>query len=459
MPTYKERVQELRTLMASFTVRPLDPTGPDQSLYCPFHKEPGKPRGRDPIEDLKSTIDLSPEKGTSQLFSGFQGTGKTTELRRLEGSLQKDGLDVLFVEGEKYINLYQPLEVSDLLLSVATAVAELFRDRLNKSLLKRSPVEHVNNFFSRIKLTSIDAGLGVSAPIGQGGAAAPRINVDIAKLRLELRENPDFKARVQDYQRGKLSELIEAFKELMQGAREALGSEKCPVLLVDDLEKVQGSGPQREAAQQQIEHIFSASHHALKIEGWHSIWACPPYLRFLNSAIPSHYDGYVTLPMVRLWSDDDPKRARSPEGFEAMRRFLRLRGTVDSLVEDEGLLDELIFASSGHVRDLCRLMQSVLRRVVGQEDPNKPLADKDVQEIIGDYVGNYQLAVYTEDHDFLRKVAEQRRVDFKSRSEAMRIAKLFDTQLVMVYRNGREWFDVSVPVQRLLARLSPPVSV
>jgi hypothetical protein len=452
--SFPERIKELRRLMASFTVRPIDPTDASEGLlYFPFHKEPGRPRGRDPVADLRNTIVLLPHQETCQLFSGFQGTGKSTELRRLSGELTQIGFPVLFVEGGRYINLYQPLEVSDLLLAVAAAVGEALQEKLGQSPMRQTLFERMSEFLSRIQLTQIDAGL--SASMGLGGAA--KVDLDIAKLRLELTQNPSFKAKAQDFLRGSLPVFLNAFASFMQEARRLVGAVDgiCPVLIIDDLEKVQGSGQQQETAQRQIEQIFSAFHGALKVAGWHTIWASPPYLPFLNTAIPNLYDGYVVLPMVRLWEEKDPARTPTQAGLSAMKKFLRLRGNIDSLVESEALLDQVIVASSGHVRDLCRLMQDVLREVVGQEDPNEPIGASIVEQVVNDYLAGCQKAIYLDDHPFLVRVARSRRLDVTNAAQVQRIAKLIDTQLVMIYRNGGEWFDVSVPVQRLLDRAAP----
>lgn len=447
--TTRERLLELRTLMASFTVRPIDPADPATAyLYFPFHSAEGRPRGRDPIADLRGTLILSPNNGTCQLFSGFQGTGKSTELRRLRGDLQRDGFQVLFVEGSRYINLYQPLEATDLLLSIAIAVGEAMQARIGQDPRARTLYERLAEFFGNIRLAGLDVGLSAEVD-----AKAAKASVDIAKLRLELAQNPSFKTRVQDALRGSFSAFLDAFRRFMAAARDLLGLEPnapAPVLIIDDLEKVQGVGRQQELVQRQIEDIFSAFHYALKIPGWHTIWASPPYLPFLNAAIANTYDHYAVLPMVRLWDAGDPQRRRSTTGFDAMRRFLHLRGNIDALFSDPRQMDDLIWVSSGHIRDLFRLMQDVLREIVSH-DGHTPVTADEVRQIVEDYVATSQRAVYTEDHDFLRRVGEVRRVEASTALDVGRIAKLVDTQLVMLYRNGAEWFDLSVPVQRLLA--------
>jgi len=61
-------------------------------------------RGRDHIAYLKDAIELS-EDGSCQLFSGFGGTGKSTELARLAEDLEGTGYSVLLVNGQDYHDL------------------------------------------------------------------------------------------------------------------------------------------------------------------------------------------------------------------------------------------------------------------------------------------------------------------------------------------------------------------
>src|SRR5207249_1131519 len=87
-------------------MRPLDPGDP---LYVPFDE--GTPvrggAGQSCIEALQRLIYLKEE--TRQLFTGFPGTGKTTELRRLEVSL-KNARDLpthaIYIDFEEYLDRY-----------------------------------------------------------------------------------------------------------------------------------------------------------------------------------------------------------------------------------------------------------------------------------------------------------------------------------------------------------------
>lgn len=457
MPTLAERKQELSRLQKALTLGPIDPAVPaGKELYLPFHEQPGEPRGSDPMADLKATIELTADGSTSQLFSGFQGSGKSTELHRLALDLKDIGFPVIFIRGGEVLNLHQPLEPSDLLLSVAAAVGLHLDAALGSNPAKHTLFERLTEFFASIRLREVELGLGVDLGLADIG----KVNATLGKLKLELKENPSFKSRVQSTLRGTFHQFLDAFRRLMAEARKLLGIKKdgrSPVLIIDDLEKIAGLGMEQDVVQKGMEQIFWAFHHALKIEGWHCIWTAPPYLQLLNSAVPHNYDGCVVLPMIRLW-DNDTERTPNEHGLDAARKCLRLRGKVitgniDSLFMDERLLDELILISSGHLRDLVRLMQDVVREVY-KRDPSKPLNEVAVRRVIDDYVTDGQKGVYSNDLPWLRDLAERRQVVgvLSDASLIPRASKLIDTAVIMTYRNGEEWFDVSAPVRRLLAR-------
>lgn len=404
--------------------------------YFPFHEAAGEPRGDDPIRSLRGTIQMRSAKSTCQLFGGFRGSGKSTELLRLKALLDADGYPVFFVEGWQYINLHKPLETSDLLLSVAAAVAEQAA-RL-RNVVEDGPFERIIRFLreTNVNLQSIELGPDV------GG-----VNM-LGKLTFELSRNPTFKDQVQAALRGRLADFVSAFKTFMaeigaviSPADDPLPTDRRPVLIVDDVEKIRGSGPEQDRVQRQLEEVFSQFAWALHIEGWHTVWTVPPYLQLLNSAIPAHFDLCAVLPMVRLWKND-AERSVDHDGIDAMLQCLRLRGPVESLVASPALLQRLIAASSGSVRDLVRLIRELSARAYMAPDPRVALDEKVVAHALDDYMKSCQRSVYADDYEWLKYVATTRDIIVSKEANIPRAAKLLDTAAVMTYRNGTQWFDV-----------------
>jgi len=424
-----------------------EPIGPDDSRYFAFHEAPGAPRGDDAVRRLFTGIVARRKGATSQIFSGFRGAGKSTELRRLRKNLEDAGYRVILAEGAKYINLHQPLEITDLLLSIAAAVASSLESSKLQNPAKQTFATRVVDFFrnTNVQLSQF----GVEAGVDINGA-----KLNLAKLVFNLSSNPSFKIQIQDVLRGRLDEFVQHFRAFMVDAREALGcgkEERCPVLIIDDLEKIRGSGPDQDIVQRRMETIFWTHHWALRIEGWHTLWTAPPYLQMLNPSVKTHFDGMQVLPMIRLW-DDTPGRDLDAQSMDAVRRCLKRRGPIESLFMSDVSLDRLILSSSGRMRDLMALLRNVVMSAFEQKDPREPLSEPLIEKIIDQHAADYRKALFTEDIPWLREVARTRSIQPPNEAFVTRAAKLLDTAFVLTYKNGDEWVDVNLAIRAMVEK-------
>ena len=163
------------------------PLTPDDRRYVPLYENPDI-AGFDPVESLTRTIEWTSGESV-QLLSGFRGTGKSTELRRLKKRLDQSNYIVLLCDIEDYLNLSTPVDVSDFLLAISGAFGEEFDRELNTrnlyrgSLVEERWAERLSGLIKGIRLEESEVGvasLGVSA-----------------KMKLNLRNDPSFKRRVQ----------------------------------------------------------------------------------------------------------------------------------------------------------------------------------------------------------------------------------------------------------------------
>lgn len=224
---------------------------------------------------------------------------------------------------------------------------------------------------------------------------------------------------------------------------------RCPVLIVDDLEKIRGTGPEQDVIQKGMEELFWQFAWALRIAGWHVIWTAPLYLQLFNRNVTNEYDGSIVLPMVRVW-ENNADRSPDIKSITALKACLRRRGPVDSLVFKEELLDDLIMASSGHLRDVIALVRDMVKKQYVQKNPDEPLNEYQIRQLIGEYVNTAKRPIYDDDVPWLRSIAEQRELTLPNQDMLPRASKLIDTAMVMTYRNGATWFDVSYPARTKL---------
>ena len=112
----KEQTDKLRKFYRELAVDPLEP---DDPRYVALYNDSDE----DPVLALMETIQFSPGEST-QLLSGYRGSGKSTELRRLKQYLQSDRYAVVLVDIEDYLNTASPVDIVDFLLALAAAFEE-----------------------------------------------------------------------------------------------------------------------------------------------------------------------------------------------------------------------------------------------------------------------------------------------------------------------------------------------
>jgi hypothetical protein len=163
-------------------------------LYEPIYSQPGC---EDPIEQLESYITLADTESLS-LFSGFSGSGKTTELFRLRHRLQQAGYVVLYADARKYLDEGHPLQLSELLFVIAGAFSDALAEH-NVDLRTESYWTRFHNW-----LTTTDVNLkelGFQAEAGAGAAKAG------ASMKLELTTASTLRQRLSDALSNRVGEL------------------------------------------------------------------------------------------------------------------------------------------------------------------------------------------------------------------------------------------------------------
>src|SRR5437016_3690857 len=112
----------LRRFFANVKDRPLD--GREDPFYVPLYEDP-QLAPHDPVKLLARAIEWTPGKSV-QLFSGFRGSGKSTELRRLRNhlSVATKKYRVVLCDIKDYLDLAEEIGITEFLVAVAGAFGE-----------------------------------------------------------------------------------------------------------------------------------------------------------------------------------------------------------------------------------------------------------------------------------------------------------------------------------------------
>ena len=417
-------------------------SGDDDARYVRFDE--GTPvRGTESqscIDALYSVIDETDDvlgnpaaTTTCQLFSGFSGSGKTTELNRLHKRLDASDIPThtLYVDFERFIDRYVPITVTDVLRVLALAL-----DREATRVEGRDPDKepgYLERFWNYVRHTDVELG---KLDFGAFGA----------KLPLELRDNATFRQRVQRALSERFQQFAEDAKLAMAEAviriRKATGALRV-VVLGDSLEKLTPTREEdRESIERSIENLFVQQAHHLRIP-CHAVYTFPLWLRFRSAELGGRFDGEPQiLPMVKVV---DRHGARFQDGIFRLCELLQKRLGIDAIfgTDIEETLVPLVIASGGYPRDLLRMTRNLLRSTT-----TFPVTRQAIERVIDRLAEQYNFLVRGPDLPLLAEVHRTHALPAGDAASASAFTRLVERYLVLAYRNGREWYDVHPLVWR-----------
>jgi len=422
---------------------PLLPLNPGDSAYVELDQ--GVPvrgsGGAACIDALQATVDLSePTEATCQLFSGFSGSGKTTELRRLKVRFEEDrttATHVTFVNADEYIDPYTPITITDVLRVLAHALDQAAAEQ--EAAATGEPVDpskgYVRRFFDFLTQTDV---------------ALKNVGFDTygAKLMLELKENPAFRERAEKALSLRFQQFASEAREVMDAAvvrlRKATGAQRV-VLIVDGLEKLSTIREEdRIKVEASVETVFVQQASWLR-PPCHAIFTFPLWLRF-RAPLGGMYDREPqVLPMVKI-AEHDAARTDFRPGVDKLVELVARRIAVDEVFADRAQVEALVRASGGYPKDLLRLVREVL-----YTSKAFPVTATDVQRVVDRLAEAYAQTVRGPAFGILTEIAETHAIPSGDSAVVAAFGRLLEQWLVLAYRNGGEWYDVHPLVRKKLA--------
>lgn len=395
---------------------------PDSPYYEPIYADTDI-SPIDPIARIQRGIEWGNGQ-SAQIFSGFRGTGKSTELRRLQDQLEKKGYQVAFFDVERLINLGLPIDISEFLLVVAGAVSEEATRILGADVAHESYWTRFAHFLSsRIELSGLDVKAGTKATGAQ--------------IKLGLKENPSFRSLLKLSLTEHLGALVEDVRAFIndvvaQVAQAHAGAQL--VLLLDSFEKLRGTSVNAAEVEAAVENLFSTHANNLHFDGLHVVYSAPPWVK-IRLGGGGLFDGSYLVPCLRVRDADG---LQSQAGLDAAAAIVERRGDWRALLGERQRFDRLVLASGGHLRDLFRMLQSCLMQAVDQP---LPVSDRIMHNALNE-VRNGYLPISREDAVWLHAVHLTHTPALDENEHLHVLARFFATHMVLCYRNGVEWYDV-----------------
>ncbi len=421
MPTAKD-IREFQKILRN-SDHPLDVS---DDYYVPdLH---GKNQ-YDVIERLFQEIESCDGSGL-YYFTGQRGTGKSTELRRLETRLNAEDYRCIRFDALNYLNDTQPINAQLLMLMIAAGVDDWINANYPE---KDASAESILGRFrdwlkTEVNLEKIDVNIGVNLQFN----LKPQ-QENISSKISELKDRRKFHDEIIDF----IGEMCQWIKEREQ---------RRIVIVVDSLENLRGNP----LAEQEQDRLFSsvldvfADHIALiRVPDVHMVYSVPPYLCFLANITPQV--SWTPLASVRVCEKPETDRRKPREaGLAVMRELLNRRLPHWREVLSEKALDRLSLLSGGDLRQfIVRLLteilyqsQFALERLPLQED------DSIIKDVAAACSKEMERLTVRDEWPLLKTIASENNIVAENRGQIKTLAHLLDTKVILNYRNGGEWYDL-----------------
>ena len=449
MALTKDELDFLRVTHRQLADVPLEPNDP---LREPIHEVLDD---ADPVLSMQRRVNFN-DVQSLQLFSGFRGAGKTTELFRLRNELRKQNYVVLYADAMAYVNPAEPIDIADMLMVIAGAFSDTLATHPDfmTDIAHESFWDRLKNFLTRteVRISGADLKSDYSSP---GKAVLGGLSAGL-NIKAEIKTASSFRQNLQKFLSGHLVELkneVDLFiEDGVKTIRAKCGEKTQIVFIFDSLEQLRGSFLTWKDVIRSVEQLFSVHIDRLRLPYVHAIYAVPPWLKFV---LPSEAPMTV-LPTVHLW-DNAPERPRSENSWPVFRHLIRRRLKLEGIdrlfgpdgAAADGPLDRLIGACGGHVRDLLRLMQETLVRAT-----TLPVTSQVVDSVIN-ATRRDMLPIALDDAKWLRDIAESRNSAMPNTDERSveRLSNFLDTHRVIYFVNGSAWYDVHPLIRDEIGRV------
>lgn len=371
------------------------------------------------------------------LLLGHTGSGKSTELGRIQRTLEAGGHRCVVVDAERDLDR-EDVALPDVQMLIVEQTLKL-ASALEHTLSDKTLASIRAWFFEEewVEESRRGAGLGL-------GDLISRLTGLRADFKIDVEKRKTLRSRVER----RLSAFIDLVRELLGEATEKLQLDgfKGLVVLVDGLEKAAvGSDGRKRSVKMLFEQ--AAQWQALGVP---LVITAPLELLSESERIGHYYQDFHLVPAIPVRPRPDVEVSREmqrqvAESHRLLRALADRRAPIDRLFTEPALFDRLVDYSGGSIRDLFRLLRLAID--IAQ--------DRDATAIDADVVAQAWKEHAIQVGLVLKLPADLEplqtlQVDASHLNYDKQGISLLQRELVLPYINGGKWFGVHPAITRHL---------
>ncbi len=416
----KPRANNLKDAMNNFNLAPLEPSElPD------FFVE----RDHSPLADLEIILEDLGSQTKHILFAGQRGSGKSTELAKLETLLERQYYVVRFSLAD-YFDVAD-LDFVDLLVSIPIAIGERLKQdkfRLGGSVQKL--LDSLWNFGLTTEMVSESGRTeGGNVEISLGSVLGTLLGLK-AQLKTESNTRNQVRAGVRD----KISNLFEGIRILVHEAQ-GLAQDRPLLVIIEGTDKTD----LEQSRKLFYEHGSNLSSVPVSV-----IYTIP--IAFITdrnfNQTRNFFDDTHVLRNFKLRKRN---QENIPENHQRIAEILKRR--IDEKLISSEAIDQLVSFSGGVPRNLLRLAHDACLNARTEKSPT--IETRHVEQAIVEE--RYFFRPSKADKARLIEVQKSKTID-----QTEEYWNLLHNLSILEYRNHETWYDVYPVVEELLNDTQEP---
>jgi len=439
------------------------PTMPDltQAIYQQFSTSPVTPaddglyinldaaRGHaDIVCRLAQKIRLAGGQPTCQVLAGHKGSGKSTELLRLQKELESPikshsvkPFFVVYCKTDEDVDR-NDVDFPDVLIALIRQVARQLRERcqieLKPSYFKSRWLDLKGLMTSEVSVESLDLDIG------------------LGKLAAKIKSSPTAREEIRKLLEPNTNNWLDAANDVISEAALELSKKNYAglVILVDDLDKMIVR-PHLASGCSTAEYLFVNRSAQLTAFNCHVIYTIPLSLAYScqEQTLKANYNGHVpVVPMTKIMTQPPASKPYDP-GVKLFRDIIAARlnaagAREQDLFANDVVRDELIHLSGGQPTALMSLVrEAIIAHGLPITHQSLDRAKKEGQR---DYTRQLLL-----DHWPIIEEIRNTGLFGRTKNNESTFRELLDSRAILQYVNDVEWYGLNP----MVAALKPPPSI
>ena len=424
----------------------LDPLEPGDLRYADLSKA----RSTRDLSKLRVYLENSADNScwASAAFIGHRGSGKSTELKRLEGELAGKFTSLhLTVDN----SLQADCDYTDLLLWLVDSIVSFYKDQ--GLPLDGDKAKAVADWFTERTIETADAlkseiQLETDAEVKSEAGANVNFLVRmaysvklLARLKARLVGNRDHRKLARQRLQNYSDELIVRVNELLAHAREVLVKKNRPgqlLIIQDNLDRLG-----RDAALR----LFRDNGDFLKRIEAHCIWTVPINSRLSPFGIHNLFNNIFSMPTIKVHNRAGNK---VEDGIQGLVNLVAKRINISTVFSSPEVVALLAEKSGGSVRDLLRLVgeAQLAAQVDGKTVIDEASAREAIKKLRLDFQGLFvpgdvyypllAAVAHTKEDAVPRASTSPEQAD----SNRTFFAELLVNGSILEYNGDERWFDI-----------------